>query len=130
MTTDDYQLWTGETVNYSTEDWARIVQLAAGRVASFLCLDALPVGTDGKYPDDLQELLANFISAVIKRQGDHAEVTTKRVRNFTITFGGTNAANAFAKVAQNYPDLIDKYSECATGVCVEKSSKECCYGCI
>lgn len=129
MTQDDYKLWTGETVTYTQEDWKRLLDVASGRLASFLCLDALPIDSDGNYPDDIQNLLANFISAVIMRQGNHADVTTKRVRNFSISFGNINAANAFAKIANNYADVIDKYSECSLGICVEKSSG-CCHGCI
>lgn len=125
MTQDDYKLWTGETVNYETEDWTRLVAVASGRLASFLCLDALPE----TLPDDLEELLANFIAAVLKRQGDHAEVTTKRVRNFTISFGTTSAANAFAKIAGLYADIIEKYSNCGSSFTVERSRRGCC-GCF
>lgn len=126
MTQDDYKLWTGETVNYSEEDWGRIVSLASIRLASFLCLDVLPEDLD----DGLEDLLANFISAVLKRQGDHAEVTTKRVRNFTITFGSTSAANAFAKIAGQYADIIEAYSQCGAGFDVERSTRECCRECL
>ena len=125
MKQDDYKLWTGETVTYTTEDWQRLVAFASGRLASYLCLDALPE----TLPDDLQNLLANFIAAYLKHQGDHAEVTTKRVRNFSISYGNISAANAFAKIAGQYADIIDKYSNCGTGINVEKNTR-CCNGCI
>ena len=44
MTQDDYKLWTGRTTNFAEADWERIVANAAGRLASFLCLDVLPMG--------------------------------------------------------------------------------------
>lgn len=125
MTQDDYKLWTGETVNYGAEDWARLVSVAGKRLASFLCLEALPE----ILPDDLAELLANFISAVLRRQGDHAEVTTKRVRNFTISFGTASAANAFAKIASQYADVIEDYSQCGPSFNVERSTRSC-HGCF
>lgn len=122
MEISDYKLWTGETVNFSEVEWQRIVSNASSRLASFLCLAALPSPME----DDLQELLANFIAAVLKRQGDHAEVTTKRVRNFTISFSSSSAANAFARIAQDYQDTISKYSECGSGFDVERNARYCC----
>lgn len=122
MTQDDYKLWTGETVTYEDKDWERLVSVASGRLASFLCLSALP----SPMSDDLQELLANFMASVIRHQGDHGDVTSKRVRNFTISFGSNQSANAFSKIASQYNDTIEKYSDCGLGFSVERSRGGCC----
>ena len=122
MTQDDYKLWTGATVTFADEDWARIVAVAEKRLASFLCLEALP----DPLPDDLEELLANFINAVFKYQGDYDAVESKSVRNFTIHFRSDSAVNAFAQIAKNYGDTIDEYSECGTTIKVEHSTRSCC----
>lgn len=123
MTQEDYTLWTGETVNYSNEDWARLVAVASKRLASFLCLEALP----NPLPDDLQMVLANWMAAVFRWQGNaDAQVESKSVRNFTIHFSSSSAANAFAQVAANYGDIIDDYSDCGSSVVVEKSKRYCC----
>lgn len=123
MTQEDYKLWTGQTVNYSDEDWARLVSVASSRLASFLCLDALP----DPVPDELQVLLANWMAAVFKHQGNaDAQVESKSVRNFTIRFSSSSAANAFAQVAANYSDLIDQYSDCGNSLAVEKTKGYCC----
>lgn len=122
----DYQLFTGTTVAYSEEDWARLVNVAEGRLASFLCLDSLP----STLPDDLAELLANFIHGVLAHQGDDTPIEEKRIRNFTIRFTTSSAANAFAEVAKNYYDTIEKYSNCGSGIAVEKSERSCCDGYI
>lgn len=132
MTQDDYKLWTGLTVSYSEEDWERLVAVASSRLASFLCLEALP----NPMPDGLQALLANWMAAVLKWQGTgDAQVEEKRIRNFTIRFSSNSAANAFAQVAENYSDLISQYSECKDSIVVEKSKRYCCgrgsyYGCV
>lgn len=126
MTQDDYKLFTGATVIYSEEDWIRLVNLASGRLASFLCLEELP----STLPDDLAELLANFIYGVLKHQGDDAPIEEKRVRNFTIKFTTSSAANAFAEVAKNYRDIIEKYSTCGSGISVERSARSCSDGYI
>lgn len=122
MTQDDYKLWTGETVTFDDEDWERIVDVASGRLASFLCLEALP----DPLPDDLAELLANFICGVFKFQGNFDTVESKSVRNFTIHFRSDSAVNAFAQVARQFDDVIGKYSECDLGFKVEKSTRCCC----
>lgn len=124
MTQDDYKLWTGATVTYTEADWTRIVKSASSRLASFLCLDELP----STLPDDMEELLANFIYGVLAHQGDDTPIKEKRVRNFTIRFTTSSAANAFAEIAKNYGDIIDKYSQCGTALEVEKSPRSCCYG--
>ena len=123
MTQDDYELWTGETVSYAEADWNRIVNVAKTRLASFLCLESWP----SEMPDDLEMLLANFICAVFRWQGTpDSSISSKHVRNFTINFKDDNAVNAFAQVAKNYSDIIDKYSVCNSGLTVEKSQRYCC----
>lgn len=123
MTQEDYKLWTSATVNYSGEDWARITAVASMRLASFLCLEELPE----PLPDDLAMVLANFIYGVLDFQGGKdAQVEEKRIRNFTIRFSSNNAANAFAQVARNYGDIVEKYSNCGNGFAVEKSTRSCC----
>lgn len=125
MTQDDYKLWTGETVSYSQADWQRIVNVAKTRLASFLCLESWPE----TIADDLQMLLANFICAVLRWQGTpEAGISSKSVRNFTISFNSDSAVNAFAQVAKNYSDIIEKYSMCDSGLTVEKSKRYCCNG--
>lgn len=125
MTQDDYTLWTGETVNYSTSDWTRIVNVAKTRLASFLCLDSWPE----TIADDLEMLLANFICAVLRWQGTpEAAVSSKSVRNFTISFDKDSAVNAFSQLAKNYSDIIEKYSQCDSGLRVEKSKVYNCAG--
>lgn len=127
MTQEDYKLWTGEDAStYTTEQWKRIVANASTRLASFLCLETLPTNDQGQIEDDLQELLANFIAAVLEHQGTTGAVASKHVRNFTISFSKTTAANAFAQIAAQYGDLIEKYSQCDLGIDVEKTSRYFC----
>lgn len=123
MTQEDYKLWTGATVTYSSEDWTRITAVASMRLASLLCLESLPT----PLPDDLAMVLANFIYGVLNFQGaKDAQVEEKRIRNFTIRFSSNNAANAFAQVATNYGDIVEKYSKCGHGFAVEKNTGCCC----
>lgn len=123
MTQNDYKLWTGETVAYTEAEWQRIVNLAKTRLASFLCLEQWPE----QMADDLEMLLANFICAVLRWQGTpEASVNSKSVRNFTISFKDDSAVNAFAQVAKNYKDIIEKYSQCGDSLTVEKSKRYCC----
>lgn len=124
LTQDEYTLFTGEAISYSNADWTTLVNIASGRLASFLCLNELP-GTSGDYAD-LGELLANFICQVFKFRGDHDAVDSKSVRNFTIKFKTSSAANAFAQIAGQYGDVIDKYSACDLGFTVERSKRYCC----
>lgn len=124
LTQDDYSLWTGETVTFEDEDWCRTVKVASSRLASFLCLETLPA----PLPDDLKDLLSNYISAVRTRQGGDAQVESKSVRNFTIRFRTDDGANAFAQVAKNYGDILAKYSACGFGVDVERNVRHCCCG--
>lgn len=122
MTQDDYRLWTGETVTFDDEDWERILAVASSRLASFLCLEAL----SNPLPDDLAELLANFICAVQKFQGNFDTIESKSVRNFTIHFRSDSAVNAYAQIARQFDDVIGKYSNCDIDFKVERSSRCCC----
>ena len=112
MTQEDYTLWTGQTIDLDDDQWSKTLELASLRLASFLCL--------------LQQLLANFMSAMIALQGSTEVVESKHVRNFTINFKTTAVANAFAKVSQQYGDIIEKYSNCDLSVSVERTRRHCC----
>lgn len=165
LSQDDYKLYTGTSVNYSAEDWQKLVDMAARRLAHFLCLDKLaddcePLSAEeyddlklaaaiydaktltaeeydrcGKtllvgggtvtIPDDLALLLANFLCLMLAHRGTDNSVTSKKTRNFSISFG-SDAAGTFAKLSENYGDIIDKYSRCGLGFCVESSAKRCC----
>ncbi len=120
----DYALYTGKTPNFSDEDWNKLVNLAAGRLAGLLCLDALPAPV----PDDLQMLLANYICLMLAGRGDKSSVTSKKVRNFTINYSADNTS-ALAKLKQKYGDIFAKYSACGSGFAVEKSTS-CDDGCF
>lgn len=122
MTQDDFKFLTGMTTNYTATQWATIVAAAATRLASFLCLDALPE----TMPADLEEAFANFIAAVITNHGANGEVESKHVRNFTVNFRASTAANAFARIAQQYGDVIERYSDCSLGVDVCERAPRCC----
>lgn len=119
-----YTLYTGLTTALSENDFADVVSIAEMRLASFLCLEVFP-DLDGTNKD-LAMLLANFISAMFKFQGDGDAVTSKHVRNFTINFKSSSAADAFSQIANQYGDIIDKYSECGVGVKVERRRYDCC----
>lgn len=121
LTQDEYKLYTGNTPNFSDEDWTSIVELAARRLAGLLCLDALP----DPLPADLKLLLANFIYLMLEARGDKAQVTSKKVRNFTINYD-IDTSSAFAKLKKRYGDIIAEYSACGSGFAVEKSTRCCC----
>jgi len=123
MTQDDYKLFTGQTVSYSSEDWATIVGIAEIRLASFLCLDTFP--TLDETNKDLALLLANFLCAALKFQGAEDTIQSKSVRNFTINFK-SSATNAFEQIYSQYMDIIEKYSNCGTKIKVERSDWHCC----
>lgn len=108
MTQDEYKLFTGESVAYTDEYWARLVGVAKTRIASFLGLDKLPE-EKGELPDDLKMLLANFMSATFYYQGSEDKVASKSVRNFSISVKVNEAKNAFERVSKNYPDIVEKY---------------------
>lgn len=124
MTPEQYTLYTGLTVPYEDTNWNIIVAVAEMRLASFLCLDEFPELTDENA--DLAMLLANFIAAVLKFRGDGDAITSKSVRNFTINFKSSSAADAFSQIGLQYGDIIAKYSECDLGVKVERSQRHCC----
>ena len=124
MTQEDYKLFTGAIANIcSAMDWQRLVGVAKTRLASFLCL---PNGFPEQPADDLKMLLANFIAATIKTQLGSEQVESKHVRNFTINFKTTDAANAFAQIANQYQDIIEAYSNCNKGYAVEGDAHYCC----
>lgn len=123
LTLDQYTLYTGLTPPAKEADWGMIVTVAEMRLASFLCLDSFPELDNTN--QDLAMLLANFIAGVLKFRGDGDTVESKRVRNFTIKFKTSSAANAFSQIAEQYQDIIDKYSECGLGVRVERSTVRC-----
>ena len=124
FTQEQYTLYTGQKSSYDDEEWEVLVSVAEMRLASFLCLEELPELDEDKR--DLALLLANFIAAVLKFQGDGDAVESKSVRNFTIKVKTSSAANAFSQIATQYSDIIDKYSECDLGVRVERAKKPCC----
>lgn len=124
LTQEQYKLFTGQAVSYSSADWQTLVGVASVRLASFLCLDTFPELTSTNV--DLAMLLANFIAAVLRFQGGGDTVTSKRVRNFTINFKTSSASDAFSQIATQYGDIIDRYSDCKTGVIVERSWGRCC----
>ena len=131
LTQEQYTLYTGLKTSYSTSDWNTLVAVAEVRLASFLCLNSLPALDENN--KDLAMLLANFIAAIIKFQGDGDVATSKHVRNFTINLKSSSAADAFSQIASQYGDIIDKYSDCNSAVKVERSSRPCCgyyYGCF
>lgn len=129
LTQEQYTLYTGLNVSYSSSDWETIVSVAEVRLASFLCLEELPYEGEGDervLPADLALLLANFIAAVLHFQGNGDSVSSKRVRNFTINFKSSSAADAFSQIAAQYSDIIEKYSQCGLGVVVERQRGCCC----
>lgn len=130
MTQADYKLWTGLNAStYTSEEWGRLVKVAALRLASFLCLEQLPTDSDGTFYDDIQQLLANFMAGVFAHEGNPQTVESKHVRNFTINFKTEAAADAFAQIAQQYADIIAHYSNCDLGIKVEGDAYYACNGC-
>lgn len=127
LTQAQYKLFTGLTVTFTEEDWQTLVTVASKRLASFLCLGTFPDLADDNA--DLAMLLANFIAAVLKFQGNGDTVESKRVRNFTINFKTSSASNAFSQIASQYSDIIEEYSQCDSGVIVERS-RGCHCGCF
>ena len=129
LTQEQYTLYTGQAISYTDSDWQSIVTVAEMRLASFLCLESLPTTDESGVavlPNDLALLLANFISAVLRFQGNGDTIESKRVRNFTINFKSSSAADAFSQIASQYSDIIGKYSQCDSGVIVERSRRCCC----
>lgn len=123
LTQSEYKLLTGQSVEYKSADWVVIENIAEIRLASFLCLDEFPELTADN--EDLAMLLANFICATLKFAGNSDEISSKSVRNFTISFK-SSAANAFGQIYSQYEDIIEKYSQCDLGIKVESSKRYCC----
>lgn len=124
MTQDDYKLWTGSTASYTDAEWQKIQTAATKRLARFLCLETLPE----PLPDDLAEMTAYFISAVITNRSASGEVQRKSVRNFTVEFSKPTAADAFAAIYQQFADVIEAYSDCGDTIHVERTKRHCCNG--
>ena len=120
LTQADYRLWTGCESELDGQDWERVAALAAARLAGFLCLEALPE----PLPDDLGMVLANFIAVAMSQDGEGSQVMSKKVRNFSINFS-TATRNAWTTMQERYGDILDKYSQCGTGVNVETSAAFC-----
>lgn len=123
LTQEQYALYTGQTVSYSDTDWSALVNIASGRLASLLCLEELPEIGEGT--EDLALLLSAFLCATLKFQGAPDKIESKQVRNFTINFK-SSATNAFGQIYHQYEDIIEKYSQCGTGLKVEKNARYCC----
>jgi len=123
MTQDEYKLYTGQEAPAVVQsDWETLLGVAEMRLASFLCLETLP----DPLPDDLKDLLANFMSGVFETRGKGEErVSSKSVRNFTISFQSGTAATAFEQIAYKYGDIIAKYSQCGVSLSVERDWKPC-----
>ncbi len=113
LTQDEYKLFTGESVTYTEEYWERLVKIAEARLASFLGLSELPK-VEGQLPDDLKLLLANFMSATFYYQGSEDKVTSKSVRNFSVSIKVNEAKNAFERLAERFPDIVEKYASYRT----------------
>lgn len=124
MTQDEYKLWTGSTASYTDAEWQKIQTAASMRLARFLCLDALPT----TMPDDLAEMLAFFISAALNHRTDSGDVERKTVRNFTVEFRQSTAADAFAAIYGQFEDVIEAYSNCGPHITVERTKRHCCDG--
>lgn len=122
MTQDEFKLYTNQTVNYTDDDWAILVNIAESRLASFLCLSEFPELDENN--QDLAMLLANFLAASIKFAGNSDQISSKSVRNFTISFK-SNATNAFEQIYSQFEDIIEKYSKCGLEIKVEKNAP-CC----
>ena len=123
MTQDEYTLLTGQTVNFSDEDWQFLVDIAEDRLASLLCLGEFPELDETN--EDLVLLLANFLCTTLKFQGAPDIIQSKSVRNFTINFKNS-ATNAFEQIYSQYRDIIEKYNKCDLGLKVECSDWHCC----
>lgn len=129
FTQDDYKLYTGQSVNFTDEDWQKLVQLASSRLARFLCLESLPT-EDEELPSDLALLFANFLCLMLADRGNNPHISSKKVRNFTINYDNNSATNAFAELSETYGDIIAKYSACGLGISAERDAPRCCNGCI
>lgn len=126
LTQDDYKIYTGESINFSDEDWSKLVSMSAVRLSGLLCLEELPINDQGELPSDFALLFANFIYLMLSHRGADSRVVSKSVRNFSISFGNSSVSGAFAKLRENYADIIDKYSACGSGFNIEQNTRTCC----
>lgn len=126
LTQDDYKLYTGETISFSDEDWTKLVSMSKVRLAGLLCLEKLPTDSEGNLPSDLGLVLANFIYLTLSHRGADSRVASKSVRNFSISFGSSSVSSAFAKLRDNYGDILDKYSNCGSSLDIEHNTRTCC----
>lgn len=124
LTQDDYKLYTGESTSFSDEDWTKLVSMSAARLAGQLCLEELPTDAEGNLPEDLKLILANFVCLMLADRGRNLQVSSKRVRNFTINYSNNGITNAFAKLEQEYGDILGKYSNCTT-IAFERNYPRC-----
>ena len=124
LTQEEFQLWTKQAVTFSDEEWSEIVGLANARLASFLCLEELP-------PDSALALpLAWLIRFTLDFESEDSKISSKRIRNFSVSFRGQEAANAFKKIADEFGDILDSYSNCGLAFSVERSACRRCNGCF
>ena len=110
--------------------------VVAGRNAAKMQMDVNIVRTAATIRRELRsqiEILGDCdlndvdsIAATIKTQLGSEQVESKHVRNFTINFKTTDAANAFAQIANQYQDIIEAYSNCNKGYAVEGDAHYCC----
>ena len=120
LTQEEFRLFANQSTQFSDEDWTMLESVAEMRLASFLCLEELP----NPMLDDFKMLLASFMSVVLETRGKgEGKVSSKSVRNFTISFRDSGATTAFGRLAENYGDLIAKYSNCGTGLTVERDAR-------
>lgn len=127
MSQDDYKLWTGQDASsYTSAEWTKLVGVASKRLARFLCLEKLP--DDPSMPEELEELLANFMAAVLNRRGGQTGIKSKNIRNFRVEFSTSNAANAYAAIYEEFEDTIEAFSACGATIKVESSARHCCDG--
>lgn len=126
LTQDDYKLYTGETTNFSNEDWLKLTSLSSQRLLSLLCLEELPKDSKGNTPDDFQLVWANFIYLMLAHRGQDSRVTHKSVRNFSISYGSSSVSGAFAKLTDNYGDILEQYSNCKSSFSIEHNTRICC----
>lgn len=126
LSQDDYKFYTGETSTFNAEDWSKMASLSAVRLAGLLCLEELPTDKDGNLPADLSLVLANFVYLVLSHRGTDSRITSKSVRNFSISYGNSSVSGAFARLRENYGDILDKYSNCGSGLGIEHNTRTCC----
>lgn len=103
-----------------------MASLAAGRLEGLLCLNGLPKDAEGNLPSDFAMVMANFIYLMLSHRGSDSKVTSKKVRNFSINYGSDSVTGAFAKLRENYGDILDKYSQCGSTLSAECNTRLYC----